>query len=54
MVTMPDGMELFSRFDDPRFSRPFWKVDERSEILLQFRRSKKGAEKKGHLLSVLA
>ncbi|MGI9067380.1 MAG: DUF4123 domain-containing protein [Pyrinomonadaceae bacterium] len=72
MVTMPDGMELFSRFYDPRFFRAFLETctgqeaekffgpiisyfmeDERSEILLQFTRSKKGAEKKGHLLSVL-
>ncbi|HAF25176.1 MAG TPA: hypothetical protein DCK93_20100 [Blastocatellia bacterium] len=72
MVTMPDGMELFSRFYDPRFFRSFLETctapeaekffgpitsyfmeDERSEILLQFSRSKRGAEKKGHLLSVL-
>ena len=72
MVTMPDGMELFSRFYDPRFFRAFLETCtaqeaekffgpitsyfmeyERSEILLQFTRSKKGAEKKGHLLSVL-
>jgi pSer/pThr/pTyr-binding forkhead associated (FHA) protein len=73
MVTMPDGMELFSRFYDPRFFRAFlekcsaaeaekffgpitsyFMEDERPEILLQFRRSRKGAEKKGHLLSVLS
>ena len=73
MVTMPDGMELFSRFYDPNFFRVFldtctaeeaekffgpitsyFMEDERPEILLQFRHSKKGAEKKGHLLSVLA
>jgi len=73
MVTMPDGMELFSRFYDPRFFRGFlekssaaeaekffgpitayFMEDERPEILLQFRRSRKGAEKKGHLLSVLS
>ena len=72
MVTMPDGMELFSRFYDPRFFRSFLETctapeaekffgpitsyfmeDERPEILLQFTRSRKGAEKKGHLLSVL-
>jgi pSer/pThr/pTyr-binding forkhead associated (FHA) protein len=72
MVTMPDGMELFSRFYDPRFFRGFletctaaeaekffgpitsyWMEGERPEILLQFRRGRKGAEKKGHLLSVL-
>ncbi len=72
MVTMPDGVELFSRFYDPRFFRSFLETcsapeadkffgpvtsyfmeDERPEILLQFRRSKRGAEKKGHLLSVL-
>jgi hypothetical protein len=73
MVTMPDGMELFSRFYDPGFFRTFLETcsaaeaekfygpitsyfmeDERPEILLQFSRSKRGAEKKGHLLSVLA
>src|SRR5262249_54256669 len=73
LVTMPDGMELFSRFYDPRFFRSFLEScsaaeaenffgpitsylmeDERSEILLQFKRGKKGPEKKGHLLSVLA
>jgi pSer/pThr/pTyr-binding forkhead associated (FHA) protein len=72
MVTMPDGMELFSRFYDPRFFRTFLETctaqeaekfygpitsyfmeDERPQILLQFSRSKRGAEKKGHLLSVL-
>jgi len=69
---MPDGMELFSRFYDPRFFRAFLETcgaaeaekfygpitsyfmeDDRPEILLQFTRSKRGAEKKGHLLSVL-
>jgi pSer/pThr/pTyr-binding forkhead associated (FHA) protein len=73
MVTMPDGMELFSRFYDPRFFRSFLETctaaeaekffgpvtsyfmeDERREILLEFRRGKKGAEKKGHLLTVLS
>ncbi len=72
MVTMPDGVELFSRFYDPRFFRSFLETctapeaekffgpitsyfmeDERPEILLQFSRSRRGAEKKGHLLSVL-
>lgn len=72
LVTMPDGMELFSRFYDPRFFRSFLEScnaaeaekffgpitsylmeDERSEILLQFKRGRKGPEKKGHLLSVL-
>jgi pSer/pThr/pTyr-binding forkhead associated (FHA) protein len=72
MVTMPDGMELFSRFYDPRFFRAFLETcttaeaerffgpitsyfmeDERTEILLQFSRGKNGADKKGHLLSVL-
>lgn len=72
MVTMPDGMELFSRFYDPRFFRAFLETctpaeaerffgpitsyfmeDERTEILLQFTRGKNGAEKTGHLLSVL-
>lgn len=73
MVTMPDGMELFSRFYDPRFFRAFLETcsaaeaekffgpitsylmeDERPEILLQYRRSRTGAEKKGHLLTVLS
>jgi hypothetical protein len=72
MVTMPDGMELFSRFYDPKFFRAFlesctaaeaekffgpitsyFMEDERRGILLQFKRGRKGAEKKGHLLSVL-
>ena len=72
MVTMPDGMELFSRFYDPRFFRAFlesctaaeaekffgpitsyFMEDERPEVLLQFRRTRTGAEKKGHLLSIL-
>lgn len=72
MVTMPDGVELFSRFYDPRFFRSFLETcsaaeaekffgpitsyfmeDERPEILLQFSRSKRGAEKKGHLLTRL-
>ena len=72
MVSMPDGMELFSRFYDPVFFRTFLETctadeaenffgpvtsyfmeDERPEILLQFTKSKSGAEKKGHLLSVL-
>lgn len=70
MVTMPDGMELFSRFYDPKFFRTFLETctapeaekffgpitsyfmeEERPGILLQFRRGRKGAEKKGHLLS---
>jgi pSer/pThr/pTyr-binding forkhead associated (FHA) protein len=73
MVSMPDGMELFSRFYDPIFFRTFLQTctadeadkffgpitsyfmeDERPEILLQFTKSKSGAEKKGHLLSDLA
>src|SRR5437588_5088838 len=72
MVSMPDGMELFSRFYDPVFFRTFLETctadeaenffgpitsyfmeDERPEILLQFTKSKTGAEKKGHLLSDL-
>ena len=73
MVTMPDGMELFSRFYDPRFFRTFlesctaaeaepffgpvgsyFMEDERPEILLEFTRSRSGAEKRGHLLSALS
>jgi hypothetical protein len=72
MVKMPDGMEMFSRFYDPRFFRGFLETctveeaqryfgpirsylmeSERPEILLEFTRSSKGTEKKGHLLSVL-
>ena len=72
MVSMPDGMELFSRFYDPIFFRTlletctadeaekffgpitsYFMEDERPEILLQFTKSKTGAEKKGHLLSDL-
>lgn len=72
MVTMPDGMELFSRFYDPKFFRTFLETctlpeaekffgpiisyfmeDERREILLQFTKGRRGAEKRGHLLSVL-
>lgn len=70
MVTLPDGVELFSRFYDPRFFRSFLESctgaeaerffgpvssylmeAEKSEILLQFSRTSRGAEKKGHLLS---
>src|SRR5947208_1288786 len=73
MVSMPDGMELFSRFYDPVFFRTFLETctadeaenffgpitsyfmeDERPEILLQFTKSKTGAQKKGHLLSDFA
>lgn len=73
MVTMPDGMELCSRFYDPGFFRSFLETctaaeadkffgpitsyfmeDERPEILLQFTKNKTGAEKKGHLLSMLS
>jgi pSer/pThr/pTyr-binding forkhead associated (FHA) protein len=72
MVTLPDGMELFSRFYDPAFFRVFLETctaaeavkffgpvtsyfmeETRPEILLQFVRSSTGAEKRGHLLSVL-
>jgi pSer/pThr/pTyr-binding forkhead associated (FHA) protein len=72
MVTMPDGMELFSRFYDPAFFRVFLETctaeeaekffgpvtsyfmeGDRPEITLQFTRSNTGAEKRGHLLSVL-
>jgi hypothetical protein len=72
MVTMPDGMEMFSRFYDPRFFRSFLEActvdeaqrffgpvraylmeSERPEILLEFTRGSGGAEKKGHLLSIL-
>ena len=73
MVTLNDGMELFSRFYDPHFFRNFltdcsadeaekffgpvesyFMEDERSEILLQFTRGKRGVEKIGHLLSDLS
>jgi pSer/pThr/pTyr-binding forkhead associated (FHA) protein len=72
MVTLADGMELFSRFYDPAFFRVFLETctaaeavrffgpvtsyfmeETRPEILLQFMRSSTGAEKRGHLLSVL-
>jgi hypothetical protein len=72
MVTMPDGMEMFSRFYDPRFFRGFLETcavdeakrffgpvraylmeSERPEILLEFTRGGSGADKKGHLLSLL-
>ncbi|HXQ73312.1 MAG TPA: DUF4123 domain-containing protein [Pyrinomonadaceae bacterium] len=72
MVSTPDGVELFSRFYDPRFFRGF--LDgctsgeaqkffgpisaylmeaERPEILLEFRKSSTGTQKKGHLLTSL-
>jgi pSer/pThr/pTyr-binding forkhead associated (FHA) protein len=72
MVRMPDGMEMFSRFYDPRFFRSLLETcaaeeaercfgpvhaylmeSDRSEILLEFTRGKRGVEKKGHLLSSL-
>lgn len=72
MVSTPDGVELFSRFYDPRFFRRFlegctaaeaerffgpisayFMEAERSEILLEFKRSSTGVEKKGHLLTTL-
>jgi pSer/pThr/pTyr-binding forkhead associated (FHA) protein len=72
MVKLPDGVELFSRFYDPRFFRAFLESctsaeaekffgpvssylmeGEKSEILLQFTLTSRGAEKKGHLLSTL-
>jgi pSer/pThr/pTyr-binding forkhead associated (FHA) protein len=72
MVRLPDGVELFSRFYDPRFFRAFLEGStaaeaekffgpvssylmeaEKPEILLQFTRTSRGAEKKGHLLSTL-
>jgi hypothetical protein len=72
MVSMPDGVELFSRFYDPRFFRGFLEgctaaeaerffgpistylmEAERPEILLEFKRSSTGVEKKGHLLTRL-
>jgi pSer/pThr/pTyr-binding forkhead associated (FHA) protein len=72
MVRLPDGVELFSRFYDPRFFRAFLEgctaaeaekffgpvssylmEAEKPEILLQFTRTSRGAEKKGHLLSTL-
>jgi len=72
MVSMPDGVELLSRFYDPRFFRSFlegctaaeaqkffgpisayFMEAERPEILLEFKRSRTGVEKKGHLLTTL-
>jgi len=72
MVRLPDGIELFSRFYDPRFFRTFLEgctapeadkffgpvssylmEADKSEILLQFTRTKRGVEKQGHLLSTL-
>ncbi len=72
MVSMPDGVELFSRFYDPRFFRGFlegctaaeaqrffgpisayFMEAERPEILLEFKQSSTGVEKKGHLLTTL-
>jgi pSer/pThr/pTyr-binding forkhead associated (FHA) protein len=72
MVSMPDGVELFSRFYDPRFFRGFldgctaaeaqkffgpisayFMEGERPEILLEFKQSRTGVEKKGHLLTTL-
>lgn len=72
MVSTPDGVELFSRFYDPRFFRGFLEScsateaekffgpissylmeAERPEILLQFTKTPRGAEKKGHLLTRL-
>lgn len=70
MIRLPDGVELFSRFYDPRFFRAFLESctaaeaekffgpvssylmeAEKPEILLQFTRTSRGAEKKGHLLT---
>ena len=72
MVSTPDGVELFSRFYDPRFFRSFLEgctaaeaqrffgpisaylmEADRPEILLEFRKSRTGVEKKGHLLTRL-
>jgi Domain of unknown function (DUF4123)/Inner membrane component of T3SS, cytoplasmic domain len=72
MLTMPDGVELFSRFYDPAFFREFLEnrtraeaerffgpisaylmESEKPEILLEFRRTSEGVEKRGHLLSAL-
>jgi pSer/pThr/pTyr-binding forkhead associated (FHA) protein len=72
MITLPDGVELFSRFYDPRFFRAFLESctaaeaekffgpvssylleAEKPEILLQFTRTSRGTQKKGHLLSSL-
>lgn len=72
MLRLPDGVELLSRFYDPRFFRGFLEgctaaeaekffgpvssylmEAEKPEILLQFTRTSRGAEKKGHLLSTL-
>ncbi|MFN2531628.1 MAG: DUF4123 domain-containing protein [Pyrinomonadaceae bacterium] len=70
MVRLPDGVELFSRFYDPRFFRAFLDTctgeeaekffgpvnsylmeDEKPEIVLQYKLTSAGVEKKGHLLS---
>jgi pSer/pThr/pTyr-binding forkhead associated (FHA) protein len=72
MVSTPDGIEMFSRFYDPRFFRHFLETctsieadrffgpigsylveAEKREILLQFKRTNRGVEKRGHPLSVL-
>jgi hypothetical protein len=72
MIRLPDGVELFSRFYDPRFFRAFLENStaaeaekffgpvssylmegEKPEILLQFTRTSRGTEKKGHLLTSL-
>jgi pSer/pThr/pTyr-binding forkhead associated (FHA) protein len=72
MLRLPDGVELFSRFYDPRFFRGFLEgctaaeaekffgpvssylmEAEKPEILLEFTRTSRGAEKKGHLLTTL-
>ena len=72
MVSTSDGVELFSRFYDPRFFRGFlesctateaerffgpissyFMESERPEILLQFTKTRNGADKNGHLLTLL-
>jgi pSer/pThr/pTyr-binding forkhead associated (FHA) protein len=72
MVRLPDGVELFSRFYDPRFFRAYLDTctpaeaerffgpvssylieAEKPEIVLEFTRTIRGVEKKGHLLSEL-
>lgn len=72
MLRLPDGVELFSRFYEPRYFRTFLDTctaaeaekyfgpvssylmeGEKPEIVLQFTRTSRGVDKKGHLLSEL-
>jgi pSer/pThr/pTyr-binding forkhead associated (FHA) protein len=73
MVSLPDGVELFSRFYDPRYFRTFLDTctpseaqkffgpvssylmeADKPEIVLEFTRTSKGVEKRGHLLTDLS